>query len=87
MHIYTYNNVCTRIYIHVYLYNIYITCIYVYNIYTYMKIAHWNPQKAIKKEGQWGKDSKKSNVNGVNLIKVHFMHACSKYHNKTPLHN
>jgi hypothetical protein len=43
------------------------------------------PTKTIKK-GKFRGSLRKSNVDGVNLTKVHYMSVC-KYHNETTLYN
>jgi hypothetical protein len=52
-----------------------------YIIYTYENFI-MKPTKTIKKEKRRGKEVKKNNVEGLILIKVHYMHAY-KYHNGT----
>jgi hypothetical protein len=39
-----------------------------------------------KLSGEEGWDLRKSNIDRVNLIRVHCMHVC-KYHSETPLYN
>jgi hypothetical protein len=51
-----------------------------------MKIAQWNPPKTVKKEEQGGMGLRKSNVDGVNLIKVHYMFV-HKYCTEIPLYS
>jgi hypothetical protein len=45
-----------------------------------------NPLKTVTNEVGGGEGLRNSNIDGVKLIEVHFMHVC-KLHNETPLYN